>query len=121
MNSIFQNQKVQLFFLGLVVFISRLPFLSAGFGAEEDSWLLPLTAKNIALSGHYELSRAPGHPLQEIIYSFIWNANPFYYNLLSAIAGVIAVLFFALALRQLDLKHYLFAAFAFAFTPIVAL
>ena len=119
MNSIFQNQKVQLFFLALVVFLSRLPFLSVGFGTEEDSWLLPLTAKNIALSGHYELSRAPGHPLQEIIYSWMWNANPFYYNLLSAIASVIAVVFFALALKQINFKHYLFASFAFAFAPIV--
>ncbi len=119
MNSFFQNPKVQLFFLALVVFLSRLPFLSAGFGVEEDSWLLPLTAKNMALSGHYELSRAPGHPLQEIIYSWMWNAKPFYYNLLSAIASVIAVVFFALALKQINFKHYLFASFAFAFAPVV--
>ncbi|MBI4946173.1 MAG: hypothetical protein HY840_07205 [Bacteroidetes bacterium] len=114
-----ENITVQLIFLSLVVFLSRLPFLSAGFGAEEDSWLLPITAKNIALSGQYELSRAPGHPLQEIIYSLMWNAGLFAYNLLTAIASVIAVLFFALALRQLDFRHYLFASFAFAFTPIV--
>lgn len=119
MNSFFQKQNVQLFFLSLVIFLSRLPFLSAGFGAEEDSWLLPLTAKNIAVSGKYELSRAPGHPLQEIIYSWMWNAEPFYYNLLSAIASATAVLFFALALKQLNFKHYLFASFAFAFTPVV--
>ncbi|MBI3502255.1 MAG: DUF2029 domain-containing protein [Bacteroidetes bacterium] len=118
MNLFFQNQKVQFVFLALVVFLSRLPFLPAGFGAEEDSWLLPLTAKNIAL-GHYEMSRAPGHPLHEIIYSWMWNAVPFWYNFLSAIASVAAVIFFALALRQLNFKHYLFASFAFAFTPIV--
>ena len=64
-----ENTVAQFIFLSLVVFLSRLPFLSAGYGSEEDAWLLPLTAKNIALSGRYELSRAPGHPLQEIIYS----------------------------------------------------
>jgi len=114
-----ENITVQFIFLSLVVFLSRLPFLSAGFGAEEDSWLLPITAKNIAVSGQYELSRAPGHPIQEIIYSLMWNAGPFAYNLLTAVASVIAVLFFALSLRQLEFKHYLFASFAFAFTPIV--
>lgn len=114
-----ENIAVQLIFLSLVVFLSRLPFLSAGFGAEEDAWLLPITAKNIALSGHYELSRAPGHPLQEIIYSWMWNAGPFAYNLLTSITSVIAVLFFALSLRRLGFNHYLFASFAFAFTPVV--
>ena len=114
-----ENIIVQLIFLSLVVFLSRLPFLFAGYGSEEDAWLLPLTAKHIALTGQYELSRAPGHPLQEIIYSLMWNAGPFAYNLLTAIASVIAVLFFALSLRQLDFKHYLFASFAFAFTPII--
>jgi len=114
-----ENIFVQLVFLSLVVFLSRLPFLWAGYGAEEDAWLLPLTAKNIALNGSYEMSRAPGHPLQELIYSAMWNAGPFAYNLLSAIASVIAVLFFALSLRQLGFKQYLFASFAFAFTPVV--
>lgn len=114
-----ENITVQFVFLSLVVFLSRVPFLWAGYGAEEDAWLLPLTAKYIALSGQYQLSRAPGHPLQEIIYSLMWNAGPFAYNLFAAMASVIAVLFFALSLRQLGFKHYLFASFAFAFTPIV--
>src|SRR3954469_14360115 len=114
-----ENITVQLVFLSLIIFLSRLPFLWAGFGAEEDSWLLPLTAKHIALNGTYEMSRAPGHPLQELLYSLMWNAGPFAYNLVTSITSVIAVVFFALALRNLNFKHYLFAAFAFAFTPIV--
>ncbi|MFI5163825.1 MAG: ArnT family glycosyltransferase [Bacteroidia bacterium] len=118
-NKLLNRNFSELVFLFLTVLISRIPFLFAGFGSEEDSWLLPLTAKNIALSGQYELSRAPGHPLQEIIYSCMWNSVPFYYNLLSAVMSVIAVLFFALSLKQLGFKHYLFAAYAFAFTPIV--
>jgi hypothetical protein len=110
---------VQLVFLSFIVFISRIPFLWAGYGSEEDSWLLPLTAKNIALSGAYEMSRAPGHPIQELIYSLMWNAGPVAYNLLSALASVVAVVFFALALKNLNFKPYLFASFAFAFTPVV--
>lgn len=129
MNKFFsENISVQLFFLSLAVFLSRLPFLFAGFGAEEDSWLLAITAKNIAASGVYEMSRAPAHPLQELIYSLLYdNGLParsaggfaFATNLLSAISSVIAAIFFALSLRNLGFKHYLFASFAFAFTPIV--
>jgi hypothetical protein len=114
-----RKERIQIFFLSLTVFLSRVPFLWAGYGSEEDAWLLPLTAKNIALNGIYEMSRAPGHPLQELIYSLMWNAGPFAYNLLSAMVSVIAVLFFALSLRNLNFKHYLFASFAFAFTPVV--
>jgi hypothetical protein len=113
------NITIPFFFLCLFVFLSRIPFLWAGYGSEEDAWLLPLTAKNIAVNGIYEMSRAPGHPLQELIYSLMWNASPFAYNLLGAIASVVAVIFFALSLRNLNVKHYLFASFAFAFTPVV--
>ena len=116
-----ENLPVQLFFLCVTVFISRLPFLSAGFGSEEDAWLLPLTAKSIALNGSYEMSRAPGHPLQELLYALMYNngLSAFATNLISAIASVIAAVFFALALQNLNFKHYLFAAFAFAFTPAI--
>lgn len=119
MNSFFSRGRVQLFFLALIVFFSRLPFLSAGYGVEEDSWLLALTAKNIALSGHYEMSRAPAHPLQEIIYSLIWNTGPFVYNFFSAVMSVVATIFFSLSLKNLGFKHFLFAGYAFAFTPVV--
>ncbi|TAL58376.1 MAG: hypothetical protein EPN85_11765 [Bacteroidetes bacterium] len=120
-KSFYKNVIFQFSFLSIVVFLSRLPFLWAGFGAEEDSWLLAITAKNMALSGNYEMSRAPGHPLQEYLYAFLFNngLNPFYTNLISAISSVITTVFFALSVRQLGLKHYLFAGFAFAFTPIV--
>jgi len=116
-----ENITLQLIFLSLIIFISRLPFLWAGFGSEEDSWLLAITSKNIALTGNYELSRAPAHPLQEIIYSLLYHGglSAFSINLLSAIASVPASIFFALTLKNIGFKHYLFAAFAFAFTPVV--
>jgi len=116
-----ENITVQLIFISLVVFLSRLPFLYVGFGAEEDSWLLAVTAKNISTSGVYEMSRAPAHPLQELIYSLMYDNGLFAFstNLLSAIASVIATIFFALSLKQIGFKHYLFASFAFAFTPVV--
>ena len=121
-KSLSDNIFFQLFFLSIFVFISRLPFLWAGFGAEEDSWLLALTAKNMALSGNYEMSRAPGHPLQEYLYAFLYNngLNAFYTNLISALASVIATVFFSLSLRQLNFKHYLFAGFAFGLAFAVA-
>lgn len=116
-----RNKATELILLCTVVLASRIPFLWAGFGAEEDSWLLALTAKNISVSGVYEMSRAPAHPLQELIYSWMYTDGLFAFstNLLSAIASAIAVLFFALSLKNIGFKHYVFAAYAFAFTPVV--
>ena len=116
-----EDLTLQIIFLALLIFLSRIPFLWAGFGAEEDSWLLALTAKNISLSSAYQMSRAPGHPLQEFLYAMLYNKglSAFTTNLVSAIASVIATVFFALSIRNLGLKHYLFSGFAFAFTPII--
>lgn len=118
---VLQNRIIELVLLCTIVLVSRISFLWAGFGVEEDSWLLAITAKNIALSGSYEMSRAPAHPLQEIVYSWMYNGglSPFATNLLSALGSVVSVLFFALSLKNIGLRHYLFASFAFAFTPVV--
>lgn len=116
-----ENVLFQFVFLFLVIFLSRLPFLFAGFGVEEDSWLLAITAKNIADSGVYEMSRAPAHPVQELLYALMYTNGLFAFetNFVSAISSAIATLFFALALKNLGFKYYLFASFAFAFTPVV--
>lgn len=113
--------KIQFVLFFLLIFLSRLPFLFAEFGAEEDSWLLALTAKNIAISGEYEMSRAPAHPLQELIYSLLYHdgLSAFLTNLLSATGSVIAAMFFSLALKALGFRQYLFAGLAFAFAPVV--
>ena len=104
--------------LFVVVFISRLPFLSAGYGVEEDSWGIALAGFNTHTTGVYEPSRFPGHPIHEFIYSAYWGQQPFFYNASSAFFSAIAVLFFALILLELKFKHYLIAALAFAFTPV---
>lgn len=120
-KQLFDKPFFEFLFLFLIVLASRIPFLFAGFGAEEDSWLLAVTAKNISLSGVYEMSRAPAHPLQEFIYSLMYNQGllAFATNLLSAIASACAAIFFSLSLKQIGFKHYLFASYAFAFMPVV--
>jgi hypothetical protein len=105
--------------LFLLVFISRLPFLSAGYGVEEDSWGIALAAFHTKLSGIYEPSRFPGHPVQELMYSAIWGKGPAIFNGLSAFFSAIAAVYFARILQHLNFKHYFIAALAFAFVPVV--
>lgn len=104
--------------LFIVVFISRLPFLSAGHGVEEDSWGIVLAGAHTWLTGIYEPSRFPGHPVHEFIYSAFPLRAPLFYNLFTAFFSAIATLFFSLILKELKFKHFLIAALALAFTPV---
>lgn len=104
--------------LFIVVFVSRLPFLSAGFGVEEDSWGIVLAAAHTALTGTYEPSRFPGHPVHEFIYSAFPFHSALFYNLFSTFFSALATLFFALILQHLKFKHFIIAALALAFTPV---
>jgi hypothetical protein len=118
MVALFEKKNLPFVFLFVIVFISRLPFLSAGYGVEEDSWGIALEAYNTNRTGIYEPSRLPGHPFQEFIYSALWGSGPIVFNGLCAFFSALGALFFALILKQLKFNSYFLAAFAFAFTPV---
>ncbi|MCC6383790.1 MAG: hypothetical protein LC117_09535 [Bacteroidia bacterium] len=103
----------------IVIFISRLPFVNAGFGGEEDAWGLALTAQRIATTGQYEVSRLPGHPVQELIYSALSNQPPVVHNTITALFSTIATGLFMLILLRLGISVWLPAGLAFAFTPVI--
>ncbi|MES2138913.1 MAG: hypothetical protein V4511_04355 [Bacteroidota bacterium] len=114
----FDKKYLPFITLFLIVFISRIPFLSAGYGIEEDSWGIALAAFHTKLSGIYEPSRLPGHPVQELIYSALWGAGPIVFNGLCAFFSAVAAVFFALILKHLSFKHFFIASLAFAFVPV---
>jgi len=114
----FDRKHLPFLALFLIVFISRIPFLSNGYGIEEDSWGIALAAFHTKFSGIYEPSRLPGHPIQELIYSALWGAGPVVFNGLCALFSAIGAVFFALILKQLSFKHFFIAALAFAFIPV---
>jgi hypothetical protein len=101
----------------LLIALTRIPFLFFGYGSEEDAWALPLVAERIANTGIYEVSRLPGHPFQEIIYTFIWNAGPVVYNLLTLIISSFGIYFFIKTVQFLKLE-WKWATLCIAFTPI---
>lgn len=103
----------------LLVFLTRLPFLSDGFGHEEDSWGLALNALRMYESGDYEASRLPGHPLQEYVYSFLASHNsPFLFNLLSALMSTLAVFFFGKILEERNIPLASLAALTLGMVPV---
>jgi len=111
-----------LLILTLFIFLSRIPFLSPGFGDDPDSWRMVDSARFIARTGQYAVSRKPGYPLVEMVYSLIYRffgADYIVFNLITALLSSFAVFFFVLALKQLRCANYYLAASALAFTPAV--
>ena len=117
--SALRNPEWQLSIVFLVVLLSRLPFLDAGYGVNVDAWRVALRAREIAITGDYSVSRFPGYPIQEIVCSWFWRGGPFALNGLSAIFSAIAATAFAAIARELDGRDSLLAALAFAATPIL--
>ena len=107
------------FLLFIIVLVSRLPFLSAGYGVEEDSWGIALAGLHTHMSGIYEPSRFPGHPVHEYIYSAWRGHSAFFYNFFSAFFSAVAALVFAMILKHLNFRYAFLGALALAFTPVV--
>lgn len=119
MERFFKSDSFKFWLFALAIFLSRLPFLSQGYGLDGDSWSVAITARNIAATGVYEVSRFPGYPVQEYICSLFYNGTAWRLNLLTAIISTIGILFFALTLTVWKFKKVFLAAAALAFVPII--
>lgn len=119
MNAISYKKHLILFLLALTVLISRLPFLDAGYGVEEDSWGIAVAAYHTHLYGEMEASRLPGHPVNEFIYSVFWGYGAFIFNFFSALCSAVCFVFFYLTAQKLQIKNYILASLALVFTPVV--
>jgi hypothetical protein len=109
------------FFSGLlafVVFISRIGFLYPGYGTDPDAHRLAVAAYQIRQSGHYIMSREPGHPVQEVLCSLACSWGPIGINALTALMSSLGVLFFTLVLRRLKVSCPWVIAMALGFSPL---
>ncbi len=113
-----QENNKTLFLVAFAVLLTRIPFIFTGYGSEEDAWGLILVARNINLSGIYEVSRMPGHPVQEYLLSFLWKNPAWLLNFLTAIVSSAGVFFFMKALKALQFNLVIPAGITLAFVPV---
>lgn len=113
------NRKQQILAAGLLIFISRIPFLFDGYGSEEDAWALRLVAENIAKTGVYEVSRLPGHPLQELVYAATWRLGSVFFNSLTAFISTLGIVYFIRSLDKLNIPNAISAGFLLASIPVI--
>ncbi len=117
-----QTKKIflkKLFLFGLLLIVSRLPFLSHGYGLDGDSWSVALLGKYMHETGIYSTSRLPGYPVHEFLASLFINGGPIALNGLSMIFTVIGVMCFVLTLRLLRFKYVFLAGTALAAIPVL--
>jgi hypothetical protein len=69
-------------------------------------------------NGHYMYSRLPGHPVQELVLLLMPSGGPFLYNLLSALFGTLAVLFFARIMKLYSFRFPVIGGLVLAFIPV---
>jgi hypothetical protein len=119
MNTSQTKEYLLFILLALGVLVSRLPYLNAGYGVEEDSWGIAVAAYHTHLYGIMEASRLPGHPVNEFVYSVLWGYGPWLYNFLSALCSVFCFVLFYFIAKKLKIKHYVWASLALVFTPVV--
>ncbi len=114
-----QNHYLNYFLLFALVLLSRLPFLFAGYGVEEDSWGMINALQRMHSNGIFEISRFPGHPVLEYVYYLLVGQNYFLFNFCTALISTIGFVFFSAALKELGLKKYFWPAITLAFIPVV--
>lgn len=107
--------------LGAAVFLSRLPFLFAGYGSDPDAWRVAWTGRVIAATGAYQSSRAPGNPIPELAAAALARFPAPALNAVTAFFGAAAVVLFGVILRRLGCRAWIAGAIALAFTPVVAI
>lgn len=110
------NRNVRLIFIALIVLSSRLIFVDAGFGSEEDAWGYAVNAQLMAQSHTYEYARMPGHPVVEYMYSWLPVKEAWVFNICTALLSTIAVIFFFLILDRYRLQAVI-GSLMLAFTP----
>ena len=112
----FQSKELYLFLLNL---LARIPFINSGYGREEDAWAQVLNAKGIWESGVYEVSRLPGHPIYELLLTLLWPVHSYWlYNLLSALASSLTVVFFYRIAKDFKARQPLALALSLGFIPV---
>ncbi|MBN1316912.1 MAG: hypothetical protein JXA42_15640 [Anaerolineales bacterium] len=112
-------RRSRLALLSIFVLLTRLPWLSSGYGADPDSYGLITAAKYIRETGQYTYSRPPGYPIHEFAIAAIVNSGVSASNFCTALMSCVAFFFFAQILKTFRIKPYLLVALSFTLVPVI--
>lgn len=112
-------ERRRLIGVGLLVLLSRLPWIGHDYGSDPDAYRVVATARALLHGEAYAPSRLPGYPGYEFLSVLTADGPPWASNLVTALSSVAAFVLLALLLRQLGARNYLLLACGFAMVPVV--
>jgi hypothetical protein len=118
-NMVHMKNYIVFLIVFTVVFVSRLPFLDAGYGNEQDGWRVAAAARYIGTTGEYKASRLPGFPVVEFACSLVWNYGAWAMNVLTALTSAITAGMLSLIAKRYGVRDPILIALTFSFIPIV--
>lgn len=105
----------------IIVLLSRLPFIFNSLGIDLDAWREVYTGKILHEDHIYNVSRFPGYPFPEFLYSLVYYQPYWVINLLSVVFTAGCCLYFFKILNFLTIKLAFLMAIVFPFVPIIYL
>jgi len=106
-----------------VYVLSRAPFLSLGYGLDDDAWFVARAADTLAAGGGYVASRLPGYPTVELFFGGLFSlfgTSMVLGNLAASAAGLAASLGIWFILDgEVETPLRLLAAVAVGFHPAI--
>jgi hypothetical protein len=105
--------------LALVYVLSRLPWITIGYGSDPDTSRVAISAWWLWNRGEYLPSRLPGYPLFELAVSALYPLGPTVMNAATLVVSFAGVLLFAAILKQLRIEPKGWLTVTYAFAPMV--
>jgi hypothetical protein len=112
------------FYLAVIYFISRIPFINLGFSAftsptDQDVLAVVNSAYLLRYFDVYTVSRFPGYPVYEIINSLFISGGWIATNTATMIVSFICVLLFAKILNFFKIENKAILVLTFVFIPVI--
>lgn len=104
-----------------IVILSRLPFIFNSLGSDLDGWREVYTGKLLREEHIYQVSRFPGYPFPEFVYSLVYDTPYWCINLLSVLFTAGCSLFLFKILDFLKAKFSWLISIVFSFVPVIYL
>ncbi|AZA53071.1 hypothetical protein EG348_08610 [Chryseobacterium sp. G0201] len=107
--------------IAMIILLSRIPFIFNSLGQDLDGWREVYSGKMLSEYHVYNVSRFPGYPFPEFVFSLFHQQPYWYLNSLSIIFTIGACLFFYRILEYFKISLSFLMAIVLSFVPIVYL
>ena len=105
--------------LGVIVTLTRLPWINLGYGSDADAWRVAITARWLWAHGEYFPSRLPGYPVHELSAVLLiwggWLAT----NTATLVMSLAGIYLFATIVRLTNSQPRGLLTLSFSFTPLL--